>query len=137
MFSLSDNQLTAITSAAGPLQPNEREAFLVATATMFQGRSEVGDGELGRAIRDRQRQYFRPPIIEKPPQQLLHKVAKSNALRLRCIEYPISRAFCRNKLLDRAIAEKQFSAAVAALQEVGALSGLRIEAHGGWSAWRV
>jgi hypothetical protein len=32
-----------------------------------------------------------------------------------------------SQILDLAIADKQFSAAVAALQEVGALSGLRIE----------
>jgi hypothetical protein len=32
-----------------------------------------------------------------------------------------------HQILDLAIAEKQFSAAVAALQEVGTLSGLRIE----------
>jgi hypothetical protein len=32
-----------------------------------------------------------------------------------------------SQILDLAIAEKQFSAAVAALQEVGTLSGLRIE----------
>jgi hypothetical protein len=40
-----------------------------------------------------------------------------------------------SQILDLAIAEKQFSAAVAALQEVGTLSGLRTQ--GGWSAWRV
>jgi hypothetical protein len=32
-----------------------------------------------------------------------------------------------SQILDLAIAEKQFSAAVAALQEIGTLSGLRIE----------
>jgi hypothetical protein len=52
---------------------------------------------------------------------------RADPLRLRCIEYPISRPFCRNKVLDLAIAEKQFGATVAALQEVGTLAGLRIE----------
>jgi hypothetical protein len=32
-----------------------------------------------------------------------------------------------SQILDLAIAEKQFSAAVAALQEIGTLAGLRIE----------
>jgi hypothetical protein len=73
-ISLSDNQLTAVMHAAAPLQPYEREAFLVAVATMFGGREAIGDGELGRAIRGLQRQYFKPPSEtetgQRAPQQL-------------------------------------------------------------------
>jgi hypothetical protein len=60
-ISLSDDQLTAVMRAAAPLQPYDREAFLVAVATMFGGREAIGDGELGRAIRELQRLYFKPP----------------------------------------------------------------------------
>jgi hypothetical protein len=36
-------------------------AFLASLAAYFTGRQEVGDGELGRAIRQLQREYFRAP----------------------------------------------------------------------------
>ena len=60
-LALSDEQLDAITSATRPLQPQERQAFLAALGIMFQGRDEIGDGELARALRDVQREHFRPP----------------------------------------------------------------------------
>jgi hypothetical protein len=49
-LSLSDEQLEAVFRAAEPLQPYEREAFLVAVATMFRGREEIGDGIAARAF---------------------------------------------------------------------------------------
>jgi hypothetical protein len=63
MLSLSDQQMDALTSACRPLQPQERVALMGALHVRFQGRSEVGDGELGRALRDLQRQHFRPPQL--------------------------------------------------------------------------
>jgi len=39
----------------------ERAAFMAALEALFTGRSGVGDGELGRTLRDLQRQYFKPP----------------------------------------------------------------------------
>jgi hypothetical protein len=38
-----------------------RTAFLTALGSLVAGRREIGDGELGRALRDLQWQYFRPP----------------------------------------------------------------------------
>jgi hypothetical protein len=58
-------QVAAITSVTRPLQPKERTAFM---AALFQGllhrRNEMGDGELGRTLRDLQRRYFTPPAID-------------------------------------------------------------------------
>jgi hypothetical protein len=60
-MNLSGLQQTAILNAARPLAPAERTAFMAGLAKQLVGRSEIGDGELHRAIRDLQRQYFRPP----------------------------------------------------------------------------
>jgi hypothetical protein len=60
-LALSDAQLDAIMLACRPMQPQERQAFLAALGVLFQGREEIGDGELGRALRQLQREIFRPP----------------------------------------------------------------------------
>jgi hypothetical protein len=72
----SDQQLDAIMRAARPLQPFERSAFLVAISVLYQGRSEIGDGELHRSIRELQRLHFRPPDVREAeePRQLARKV---------------------------------------------------------------
>jgi hypothetical protein len=54
---LTDAQATAIVHATRPLQATERAAFLAALEVIFAGRSDVGDGELGRALRDLQRKF--------------------------------------------------------------------------------
>ena len=51
----------AVIHATRPLAPTECGAFLTALQGLLAGRSEIGDGELHRVIRDLQRQYFRPP----------------------------------------------------------------------------
>jgi hypothetical protein len=60
-MNLTEQQTLAIIHAIRPLQAHERVAFTNALAALLAGRHEVGDGELGRMIRDLQRQYFRPP----------------------------------------------------------------------------
>ena len=54
----------------------------------------------------------------------LHRQAKDAERGAITLEGLIEKA---SQILDLAMAEKQFSAAVAALQELGTLSGLRIE----------
>jgi hypothetical protein len=58
---LSEMQQLAVIHAAKPLAPIERGAFLTALETWLADRTEIGDGELGRALRDLQRKFFRPP----------------------------------------------------------------------------
>jgi hypothetical protein len=36
-------------------------AFLAALEALLAGRSEIGDGELSRLLRDLQRKHFKPP----------------------------------------------------------------------------
>jgi hypothetical protein len=56
----SEEQLDAITRAAQPLAPAERQRFLEAVSAALQGR-EIGDGTVYLAIRQAQRQFFAPP----------------------------------------------------------------------------
>jgi hypothetical protein len=65
-LALLDQQVDHIQLVSRPLQPTERAAFL---ATLFEQllsyREQVGDGELGRLLRDLQRRHFTPPAIDE------------------------------------------------------------------------
>jgi hypothetical protein len=62
MVTLTDAQIAAITNATRPLQPAERTAFMAALfEILINYREQLGDGSLGRLIRDLQRRFFRPP----------------------------------------------------------------------------
>ena len=54
-MTLTDAQATAVINAGRPLQGHGRTAFLTALETLLAGRSDVGDGELGRMLRELQR----------------------------------------------------------------------------------
>jgi hypothetical protein len=45
----------------------QRDAFLTALLQQFTGRTEIGDGELFRTLRELQRQHFRPPSATHLP----------------------------------------------------------------------
>jgi hypothetical protein len=75
-ISLSDGQLSAIMRASQPLEPAQRSTFLSALATLFQGRSQIGDGELERVLRELQREHFRPPKVFDPPPVLVRKARR-------------------------------------------------------------
>jgi hypothetical protein len=59
MLSLTDAQLGAVTNAARHLDPHQRSALLAALPYIFAGKSEIGDGELARALRELQREQLR------------------------------------------------------------------------------
>jgi hypothetical protein len=71
---LTDEQLDAIFRAARPLPVADRDAFLQDVAAALQGRSELGDGDVYRAIADVQRRHHDPP-------QLGHDVSHRAAMR--------------------------------------------------------
>ena len=50
-----------VPSMSRPQQATERTAFMTALETLLADRTEIGDGELHRALRDLQRKYFKPP----------------------------------------------------------------------------
>jgi hypothetical protein len=85
-LSLSDQQLTALMTAARPLQPLERSAFLAALAVLLRGRDEVGDGELYRSIKQLQREHFKPPTDTETGRSLLH-FWTSNELVFRLLDF--------------------------------------------------
>lgn len=70
-ISLSDEQLQRIMSAVEILHPSDRSQFLVALADRLRAEPEVGDGSLGRALRDLLRPgfsgFFDPPKVHKGP----------------------------------------------------------------------
>ena len=58
---LTDHQLSIVLAAAQPLQPADREPFLVALAAELGQFTEIGDGNLHRAIARVQPRFFSPP----------------------------------------------------------------------------
>ena len=66
VITLTDAQQDAILNLARPLQPSERVAFMAAIAEQLTGRRvSLGDGELGRTLRDLQRAHFHPPTDDE------------------------------------------------------------------------
>ena len=60
-MTLTEQQSLAVIHATRPLQSHERTALLAALEAMLAGRSDVGDGELSRLLRELQRKHFHPP----------------------------------------------------------------------------
>jgi hypothetical protein len=58
VIALSDDQLTTIMRAAGPLDPHNRALFLEDVAHALQGR-EIGDGTVARICAEVQKRYWR------------------------------------------------------------------------------
>jgi hypothetical protein len=66
VVTLTDAQIAAITNATRPLQPQERTQFMAALLELLLfSQIEMGDGTLGRALRELQRKHFRPPTDEE------------------------------------------------------------------------
>jgi hypothetical protein len=65
-ISLTDAQTDAIANLARPLAPSERTGFFAELfETLLMRRDEVGDGELGRLLRDLHCRHFRPPSVDE------------------------------------------------------------------------
>jgi hypothetical protein len=60
---LTDDELSAVFTAAGPIPVNRRDAFLQDVAKFLRGCAEVGPGHVHRAIEQAQRQHFDPPVL--------------------------------------------------------------------------
>jgi hypothetical protein len=61
---LTDAQLAAVMRAAEPLAPGDRGRFLEAVAAALRCHAEIGDGTIGRAIRETQG-IGNPPQLER------------------------------------------------------------------------
>jgi hypothetical protein len=60
-LAVTDEQMTMIYRASDALLPQDQPAFLTTLATRLRAEPIVGDGSIGRAIREVQRQYLQPP----------------------------------------------------------------------------
>jgi hypothetical protein len=63
---ISEAQLCAIFAAANALHPADRDPFIVAVATELTGQP-IGDGSVGRAIRNAQAKFTHPEPEQLPP----------------------------------------------------------------------
>jgi hypothetical protein len=77
-ISLSDDQLAAVMRATEVLEPYRRSAFLVALAQLLRSEPQpVGDGSLGRAIRQLQHEFRDPMnIAGSTPQTRYHRPSR-------------------------------------------------------------
>jgi hypothetical protein len=63
---ITDGQYLAIWNAAAALCPADRDQFVTAVAAELQGRP-IGDGAVGRAIREAQVRFAHPEPPDVPP----------------------------------------------------------------------
>jgi hypothetical protein len=61
-IALSDEQLAAVMAAAQPLAFADRSAFLEDVAAALAVLPSIGDGIVGRVVREVQSKYFRPEL---------------------------------------------------------------------------
>jgi hypothetical protein len=66
---LTDEQIRMIKSAAVPLHPHDRGAYLERVAALLANQTEIGDGLVARAVRAAQKEFLRArpiPMSERP-----------------------------------------------------------------------
>jgi hypothetical protein len=64
VIKLTDSELVAVMTAARPIAPHRREAFLREIADELSRLTDPGPGDVGRAIRVAQRAHFDPPSLD-------------------------------------------------------------------------
>ncbi|MDN3279105.1 hypothetical protein QWJ07_32910 [Frankia sp. RB7] len=62
-ISLSDDELATVMSAAKPLAPHQRGAFLADVAAELARHPEIGPGLIGRVVRELQRRHLTAPSL--------------------------------------------------------------------------
>jgi hypothetical protein len=61
---LSDDELSAVLSAARPLPSERRDEYLQAVAAALQNCREIGPGVVYRVVAEMQRAFFHPPVLD-------------------------------------------------------------------------
>jgi hypothetical protein len=64
-LALSDQQLDTVMRAAAPLQPIDRDAFLVLVAARLRGVEMIGDGVVARVCKEAQREFWDAPDLSR------------------------------------------------------------------------
>jgi hypothetical protein len=62
-LALTDEQMSAVMRGAAPLRPQDRDAYLRQVAEQLRGQEPLGDGVVGRVVRDVQRKFWDPPHL--------------------------------------------------------------------------
>jgi hypothetical protein len=81
LIKLTDEELSAVMSAAKPIAPERRDAFLQQVASTLQCCGELGPGVVYRAIAQVQREHFDPPDTSEPGRTSLCRGFKPNFLQ--------------------------------------------------------
>jgi hypothetical protein len=76
-IALTDSQLDAVFEAARPLAVHDRDPFLQEVAGLLQGITDIGDGDVARAIRAVQRKHFDPPELNQGARGVPRLMAKA------------------------------------------------------------
>jgi hypothetical protein len=63
LIKLSDDELSAVMTAAAPINVERRNAFLQQIASELAKCDEIGPGLIHRIVRETQRQFFDPPDL--------------------------------------------------------------------------
>jgi hypothetical protein len=71
---LTDEQLDAVLRAARPLRVEDRDGFLQDVAAALQGCSEIGDGDIHRAVQAAQRKFWDRPRLDH---DVAHRAARA------------------------------------------------------------
>jgi hypothetical protein len=79
-ITVTSSQFDHILSVAQPLAAGQREAYAVDVATSLQGQP-IGDGSVGRAVREAFATRFIPPELPKAPSNWAGKDARPSELR--------------------------------------------------------
>lgn len=66
-IALSESQFLTIVNSCAALNPADRDPFLVAVATALQGHRLIGDGTVGRIVREVQLRFPHPEVEQVPP----------------------------------------------------------------------
>ena len=69
---LTDSELQAVFTAAGPIDVHQGEAFVAHVAQSLEGRVVHGPGDIHRAIAAAQKKYMHYPSLEKMNGQVRH-----------------------------------------------------------------
>jgi hypothetical protein len=80
-ISLTETQFLAIVNASAALCPADRDGFIAAVAAALQGQTIVGDGTIGRVVRDCQLKFPHPEVERVPPRWARDKPRYERASR--------------------------------------------------------
>lgn len=66
--------MSALISGAKPLKPEHRDGFLMMVAELLRACPDFGDGDVHRAVREAQKRFFDPPLLNTAGNGPRHRI---------------------------------------------------------------